>query len=122
MSKILVIDDSSFQRKSIVKLVTELGHTAFEAKNGALGIDQLSEQNFDCIMCDLLMPEMDGFEFLEKCKELKIKTPVLILTADKQDSSKKNVLELGAKLVLHKPPKEDELKIAFEEIFGGNNA
>ena len=120
MAKILVIDDSNFQRKKIAQMVSELGHEVSQAKNGKEGSDIIIEKGlhdaFDCVCCDLLMPEMGGLEFLAKMKEEASTIPVVILTADKQLTSREEALSLGAKNVLNKPPKVDDLKTAIEKI------
>ena len=116
MAKVLVIDDSSFQRKSICKIINDLGHETDQAANGAEGLRFLENTRYDCIFCDLLMPEMDGNNFLEAIGKLENKTPVVILTADKQVSSCAHAKRLGAKDVLNKPPKPEEISEIMAKI------
>lgn len=110
MAKILVIDDSGFQRKSICSIVKKLGHETFEAINGKEGLKTLEDSRFDFIICDLLMPEVDGFGVLEALKENSDTTPIIILTADRQTTSSARAIDLGALDVLNKPPKAEEIE------------
>ena len=80
--KILVIDDSSFQRKWLVKVVLALGHEAVQAANGREGLEKLVEEKPECITVDLNMPEMNGIEFLQELKNRELQTPTIVVTAD----------------------------------------
>ena len=62
MAKVLIIDDSSFQRKWIARAVEELGHTTVQAADGQEGLDMVDREQPDCITVDLNMPSMDGLE------------------------------------------------------------
>ena len=68
-----------------------------EAVNGLEGIKKIRENTPDLIFLDLLMPELDGFEVLERLKKSDLKIPVIVLTADIQETSKKRCFDLGAK-------------------------
>jgi CheY-like chemotaxis protein len=116
--KILVIDDSSFQRKTICSIIDSVGHETVQASNGADGLAQLENNDFDCIFCDLLMPNMTGNEFLDHVREKNIQTPVVILTADKQQTSMEKALEQGAAKVLNKPPRAEDIESTIQEVVG----
>ena len=103
MAAILIIDDSSFQRKRIVEIISAAGHTAIQAPNAEEGLELLAQENPDLIICDLLMPGMGGMELLQRLQKTKSKIPVLILTADIQSSVRDQCLELGAREFLNKP-------------------
>lgn len=115
MATILVIDDSGFQRNWILKTLIKLGHNTIEAVNGREGLEKVkSDEKPDCITVDLNMPEMDGYEFLEKLSFSNIKIPIVVITADIQEETKKECLELGAAAFLNKPFQADELKEAIQ--------
>lgn len=116
MGKILVVDDSSFQRKSICGLIESVGYETVQAKNGQEALERLEESEYDCIFCDLLMPVMNGSEFLEELQKQDTHPPVVILTADKQKTSQENVMELGAIKFLNKPPKAEEISETIKEL------
>lgn len=109
MAKILIIDDSRFARLKLSDNLKEGGFEVVEAGNGEEGLTVTKEQKPDIIICDLLMPVMDGFGFLESVKEEGIDTPVLVLTSDIQDKTRDKAMELGAIGIINKPPKYDQV-------------
>ena len=109
MARILIVEDSKFSRMKIADTVSEMGHETVEASDGKIALQITAEQKLDCILCDLLMPGLDGFEFLKTLRRDNFQIPVIIITADIQETTEKSVLELGAAAVVKKPPKVDEL-------------
>ena len=103
MAKILVIDDSSFQRRSIRKILEVDGHEIQEAINGHQGLEMTATFVPDCILLDILMPDMNGLIVLKTLREQGNTAPVIVLTADIQDTTCQECLNLGAKQVIHKP-------------------
>jgi two-component system chemotaxis response regulator CheY len=115
LAKVLVIDDSSFQRKWIVRTVQAMGHHTVEAANGRDGLAMIDAEKPECITIDLNMPEMNGLEFLEEAKTRNITTPVIVVTADIQAATKRRCEELGAVAFLNKPFKPSELETAMQK-------
>jgi twitching motility two-component system response regulator PilH len=113
MPKVLVVDDSIFQRKTICQALAEAGFETVEAENGRQGLEMISEENPDVIFTDLLMPEMDGIAFITTIKERGIGAPVFVLTADIQESKRSQCLALGVAGFLSKPFKKAELMNAL---------
>lgn len=109
MALILLIDDSRFSRKLTAKMLAKAGHDVLEAENGLLGLKTLATSSPDCIVTDLLMPEMDGQKFYMSLRARDIKVPVVFLTADVQSRTRTFYMELGAIEVLNKPPSEEVL-------------
>lgn len=94
--KILVIEDEKPMARA---LETKLKHEGFEALavfDGEQGVDELSKSHYDLVLCDLVMPKMDGFEVLEQIKQKKLKARVVILSNLSQEEDKKRVSDLGA--------------------------
>ena len=115
MGLVLIIDDAAFARRMIRKAIEEVGNQVIEATNGQEGLDMATSHSPDCIMTDLLMPEMDGFAFLKSMREQKIKIPVIVLSADIQDSARQKCEELGAFMMLKKPPKAPDIQAAIQK-------
>jgi twitching motility two-component system response regulator PilH len=107
MATILVIEDSSFQRKIIAKVLTEQGYTVVMADNGRSGIQKIEEIKPDCVITDLLMPEFDGFQVLEELQAKKVTIPVIVLTSDIQKTTENRCKALGAAAVINKPVNQD---------------
>ena len=122
MAKILLIDDSRFTRIKLTKFLQEKNFEVIEAENGQSGIALASSEQPDCIITDLLMPEMDGYAFLEQLKKDGLEIPVLVITADIQDTTRQKVLDLGAHAVLNKPADHAELHEMLTGVIAARGA
>ena len=103
MAKILVIDDNAVIRE----VVTFTLHNHYDvtlAKNGKEGIAFAEASQFDAIITDIQMPEMDGIEFVTEIRKVQsyAQTPILIVTADLKDNKQK-IKESGATAWILKP-------------------
>lgn len=118
MALILIIDDSSFTRKRIANMVKAEGHDTIEASDGRQGLEMTATHSPECIVIDLIMPEMDGLELLKSLQNQGSKIPRIVVTADIQESVRQECIEHGALAVLNKPPKKGELENALAEALG----
>ncbi len=103
MGKILVVDDSRLARSMVSDALTNGGFEVVEAHNGQQGLDAFGEHHPDCVITDLLMPEMSGQQFIRHLRAQDDSVPVLVLTSDIQDSSRAACEALGINKFLHKP-------------------
>lgn len=112
MATILVIEDAALSRQVLRRILQPEGHTIWEAKNGFEGLEILlkQQQRPDCILVDILMPQMGGVEFLKVMRQQEFKIPTIVITADIQETTRVECLELGAMTVIHKMVKPDELR------------
>jgi DNA-binding response OmpR family regulator len=94
--KILVIEDETPLARALELKLTHEGFEVKTASNGELALLCLKSEKFSLIICDLILPKVDGFQVLEFIKDSKIKTPVLVLTNLSQAEDEKRVLALGA--------------------------
>lgn len=115
MSRVLVIEDSEFTRHLLVRTLQANGYEVFEACNGYEGVLKAKKEMPDCILLDLLMPEMDGFDVLEALKKKSLDIPVVILSADVQETSRKKCFDYGVVDFVRKPPKEADLTAAIRK-------
>jgi len=101
--KVLVVDDDATNRKLIVKILEKKGFEAVEAANGVEALTALNTNDIDIILLDIVMPVMDGIEFLKHIKTdaKHMDIPVIILTTD--DTKKDDALTYGANDVIIKP-------------------
>src|SRR5207245_1778302 len=81
--RVLVVDDDPIIRKELRVALEQDGWDAAEAENGRLALDRLKKSRFDAVLLDLLMPEMNGFEFLVAMRGRKEwrDIPVIVVTA-----------------------------------------
>ncbi len=120
MATILIVDDSGFQRAFLSKALVEDGHGVLEAANGARALEVAAAEQPDCILTDLIMPDMRGLVVLETLQQQGSEIPVVVLTADIQEEVEARCLELGAACVLHKPIKPERLRETIAAVLAGN--
>ena len=91
---VLVVDDDPVVRDQMQRLLTKAGWTCVLAENGRVALNALGSCEPGLVLLDLMMPEMDGFEFLQHFREIErfAKTPVIVLTAKELTSDERNVL------------------------------
>ena len=115
MYKVLVIEDEKNIRYSIQEILLFSGYEVELAENGLVGLQILKAKKFDLILCDVMMPEMDGFELLETLKkEETFNTPFIFLTAKAQYDDLRTGMNLGADDYIFKPFKSRDLITAIE--------
>lgn len=78
IKKILVIDDEKYITHSIKEYLTDYEITT--ANNGLKGFEYLKNDNFDLIVTDIVMPEMEGMEFIFKMRKLNSQIPIIVMT------------------------------------------
>jgi CheY-like chemotaxis protein len=110
MALILVVDDSQYQRNMIRKMLESEGHRFLEAEDGLTAMKVTLAEKPDCILVDKLMPDFDGVKFLQFVKQKNLAIPVIVVTADIQQSTYTECIELGAFAVVNKPVKAEKLK------------
>lgn len=109
MPKVLIIDDSQFQRRIIKGMVSEAGYETAEAQDGNSGLEMFNSFKPDIVLLDLLMPGKNGEVVLGEIKQINPDMPIIIISADIQDSTIESVKKAGAFEFLHKPPKKEQL-------------
>jgi len=104
---ILVVDDEMLIRNVIKDYLENEGYEIFEAENGLEAIRVFKEEKIDLIILDIMMPKMDGYETLKELRKLG-ETPVIMLTAMKEELDKLHGFDLGVDDYVTKPfsPKE----------------
>lgn len=101
---ILVVDDHRTTRLKLCLGLKQQGHTVGEAENGMQALEKLRDEKFDLVLLDILMPEMDGYQVLERIKEniLLRDVPVIVISAMDDLESVVKGIELGAEDYLPK--------------------
>ncbi len=120
MYKILTVDDEEMIRKLIKKYAEFEGHEVTEAKDGMEAVELCRKNDFDIILMDIMMPELDGFSACREIRKIK-DTPIIMLSARSEEYDKINGFELGVDDYVVKPfsPKELMLRIAAVLKRGG---
>jgi DNA-binding response OmpR family regulator len=99
---ILVVDDKANVRTLVRDYLTEQGFHVLAADNGQNALYAARHEKPDLILLDIMMPEMDGFEFIRAYRK-ESETPIILLTARLEESDKLVGLELGADDYITKP-------------------
>lgn len=113
--KILVVDDSALMRMfiSVTLRKTLTNVTITEAENGADAIKKLDSQNFDLILTDMMMPEMNGLQLIENIRRVLNKDmPIIVITTKGEEKDRKLGLSLGANGYITKPVNGHNLREA----------
>ena len=100
--KVLVVDDDAHIRELITIFLNAEGYTVIEAENGQVGLELLEENSIQVVVLDVMMPEVDGYEFTRELKKY-YDIPVLMVTAKGESQDKLKGFDLGADDYVVKP-------------------
>ena len=116
MKKIVLIEDNRDIRENITEILELAGYAVKAAENGKLGVALVLEESPDLILCDIMMPELDGHGVLHMLSknEKTAGIPFIFLTAKAERSDFRKGMELGADDYLTKPFEDLELLHAIE--------
>ena len=117
MKRILVIDDSFVARMMVRKVLENGEYEVVEAADGVEAMRELENRLPDLVLPDLLMAGESGEELLLKLKKAHGDIPVIILSADIQETTKKRCSEAGAAHFVPKPPRPETLLPAIRAVF-----
>jgi CheY-like chemotaxis protein len=114
-TRILVVDDEDFQRDLLKKLLSRAGYEVEEAQSPEVALSILDQEEFQVIITDLIMLDMDGVEFCLRVRETNSKTVIIALTGhvDLYDIDKLKIA--GFDNYLTKPIKVEIIQEAIEE-------
>ncbi|ACS78661.1 response regulator [Maridesulfovibrio salexigens] len=106
--KILLVDDEKINALSASRLLEKHGYKVVVASNGQEALDRLDESDFDCILMDIQMPEMDGYEAIERIRDEfvfgeKSKTPIIAMTGHCYSDAYKEFKQAGIRHYICKP-------------------
>jgi len=115
---LLVVEDEVRMVHFLRKGLTEEGHTAMCASDGAEGFALAKAYEFDVIILDVMMPKLSGYEFAKRLRAEKAGTPILMLTARDSVPDIVQGLDLGADDYMTKPFSFDELVARLRSVKG----
>jgi DNA-binding response OmpR family regulator len=118
--KVLIVDDEEIIRKFLRINLLKWGYEVKEAIDGVQALEQLGNDNYDLLICDILMPNKNGWEVLKevrsnpKTKDI----PVIVLTAKNEDTDMFKGYELGTNYYMTKPFTKEQLLFGLKLMFG----
>ncbi|MEO6832946.1 MAG: sigma-54 dependent transcriptional regulator [Chitinophagaceae bacterium] len=110
---ILIIDDEPAIRKALKEILTFEGFEIQEASNGIDGLKKLKESEFDCVLCDIKMPKMDGLEVLAAAREAKPDLPFILISGHGTIETAVEAVKNGAYDFISKPPDLNRMLITI---------
>ena len=113
---ILVVDDEPSVRDLIADALNLAGYNSICAAHGLEAVTKLRENQIDLMILDINMPNMDGYEVLQRMREQGSRTPVIVLTARLDREDTKRAFELGADDFVRKPFGIEELTLRVNAI------
>lgn len=109
MFKILVVEDDKDLNRTVCSFLNQSGYQAVGCLNASDAYDAMYETVFDLIVSDIMMPDIDGFEFVKTVRSLNEDIPVLFMTARDDFASKQRGYRVGVDDYMVKPIDLDEL-------------
>lgn len=105
MKTVLVIEDNLEIRENTTEILELAGFKVISAENGMEGITMATENSPDIILCDIMMPEANGYEVLKNLKSNKAtaQIPFIYVTASAEKSEVKFAMDMGADAYVRKP-------------------
>jgi CheY-like chemotaxis protein len=106
MAEILVIDDMAGVRRAVESMLSSAGHKVTTASNGVEGLEHLKQRRFDLVVCDILMPQVDGTEVVFQLHAMPNRPPLLAISGGGAGVSAGDALKMArikADAFLEKP-------------------
>jgi DNA-binding response OmpR family regulator len=114
-ANVLVIDDELVVCRSCEKILAAEGHNVSTALGGLEGLEKARKENFDLVIVDLMMPDMDGMQVIEAIRKERTDTAIIIMTGYSSVPSAVQGMKLGAADYVPKPFTSDEMLTAVDE-------
>ena len=116
MARILIVEDEREMARGIKDLLEFEGYEVTVAGTGKEGLALSGRRDVDCIILDLMLPDMNGYQVCQEIRQQKRTTPIIMLTAKAQDYDKIRGLEVGADDYMTKPFSVGELLARVKAI------
>src|SRR5882672_11397736 len=117
MAKVLVVDDRATNRELIVTLLKYAGHQSIEAADGLAALEQVRAERPELVVCDILMPTMDGYEFVRQLRAdpAIARTEVVFYTAVFMEREARELARsCGVANLLFKPCEPEQILLTIE--------
>lgn len=118
--KILLIEDEKRMSAAVSELLKQEGYTVDVKDEGLGGYDAILQNTYDAVICDVMLPGMNGFEIVKMARGEGVSTPVIMLTAKSDITDKVTGLDCGADDYLTKPFQIEELLARLRALIRRN--
>ncbi|HJG47584.1 MAG TPA: response regulator transcription factor [Facklamia tabacinasalis] len=116
MFQILVVDDNKNTRQLMRAILEEENYKVFTAEDGQDALDLMENQHIDLVLLDIMMPNMDGYEFTKILREMKNDLPILMVSAKQLPIDRKQGFIAGTDDYMIKPVDEEEMLLRIKAL------
>lgn len=116
MFRILVVDDDKNTRRLLQAVLENDGYEVFTAEDGEAALALMDRQYIDLVVLDIMMPNMDGYEFTETLRRGNNSLPILMVSAKQLPSDKKQGFLVGTDDYMTKPIDEEEMLLRIKAL------
>ena len=116
MFSILVCEDDFAIKTMISTKLKQENYSVYTVQNGREALNLMEKQQIDLVISDIMMPEMDGYEFVQTLRETKYTLPILMITAKSQLESLEAAFKLGVDDYMVKPLRLEELVLRVKAL------
>jgi DNA-binding response OmpR family regulator len=116
MFHVLIVDDDKNTRRLYQAVLENEGYQVFLAENGNAALIVMDKEHIDLVIVDVMMPEMDGYEFTKTLRETKNSLPILMVSAKQLPEDKKKGFLVGTDDYMTKPVDEEEMLLRIRAL------
>ena len=116
MFHILVVDDDKNTRLLFKAVLENENYNVFMASNGVEALEIMDEEHIDLVILDIMMPEMDGYEFTKVLRDVENNLPILMVSAKQLPEDKKKGFLIGTDDYMTKPVDEEEMLLRIKAL------
>lgn len=116
MINILVVEDEKHVRRLLEAVLKREGYSVVTAEDGVKALEVLDSQHIDLILLDIMMPNMDGYEFAKEVRDGNSLIPILMATAKQLPEDKKKGFRLGTDDYMTKPIDTEEMLLRIQAL------
>lgn len=114
---ILIIDDDELLCDMVAQLLELEGYSVAVAHDGRKGLEMVGQMQFDCILLDLVMPKMDGLQFMRRiAEEMPGHPPIVVISASVTNDILAEGRDFGVRGMIRKPVNAQDLVAAIEKV------
>lgn len=119
---ILAVDDDPNMQRLIKFYLASKIFSVTTVSSGRLALHQLATQNFDLIISDIQMPQMDGIDLVKEVRRRNQSLPVIIISAFGKSVHEQQLLQAGADIILEKPFEQERLIATIDDLLNKINS
>ena len=116
MVHILVVDDDKNTRRLMRAVLEAEGYQISDAEDGQRALDVMEQEHIDLVILDVMMPNMDGYEFTEELRETQNDLPILMVSARQLPADRKKGFLVGIDDYMTKPVDEEEMLLRIKAL------